>query len=346
MPSLAGRPPYATDEPDSAYTQPERRRPAPPRQEQQRTSAYDVYDNYLDAEKPNGQNRVSGVGAAFMSGDMDEESDSEDDHAKMGRQPMDPHHVPVSMPVPAPVSPGGKNAALAAAVRPRDDDANPPPQYRLQAQTPQPPPAATIAAPRPGYAAPIGALNNAAGTRQVPPGIQVPHPHQQVPHSSPSPTSPHPLQAPITPIQPAFARPRPPKEGQDVKFSGDVVRGGKEDTMLPRRGEKGDDFWRRFSMVVKDEGGQREKTSAWLRKTQNGTSSYSKWIWIIGVILVVAAAGGIGLGWYMSHKAPDHYKPTVIGGSEGEAASTSTTSVRPVGSNGSTCSQQSSRYSD
>lgn len=341
MPSLAGRPPFATDLPDSAYEQPARPRPAPaPKQGERPSSTYDVYDNYLDAKNPNpGQNRTSGVGAAFMNGMMDDdESESEDDHSKMTRKPMDPHHSPVSMPVPQTGT--GKNAALAAAVRPRDDDEddpNPPPQYRAHAQTPQPPPQATIAAPRPGYAAPINALNNAADSnRQVPPGIQIPHPNQPIPHTSPSPTSPHPLQAPLTPIQPAFARPRPPKEESGVKFTGDIVRGDKEGEMLPRRGEKGDDFWRRFSMVVKDEGSKREKTSTWLRKTQGGQKGFSKWIWVIGFIFVVAAAGGIGLGWYMSHKGPDSYKVTAVGGSEGETAAGTTSAARTVGTKGAT----------
>lgn len=137
----------------------------------------------------------------------------------------------------------------------------------------------------------------------------------------------------MTPIQPVFARPRPPKN-TDVKFTGDIMRGDKEESMLPKRGERGDDFWRRFSMVVKDEGTKKEKTSAWLRKTNSGNSSYATWVWIVGIILVIAAAGGIGLGWYVSHKAPDHYQPTAIGGSANESGQT--TSLKPVGSEGAT----------
>lgn len=212
------------------------------------------YDNYLDSGAQNTQNRVSGVGAAFMTSGND--SDSEDEHAVNNRRPMDPHHVPVSMPVPT--TEKGKNSVLAAAVRPRQDyDSNPPPQYH-----PSPPAAAAIAAPRPGYAPQISALNRAAdGGRQAPPGIQVPsqQQQQQLGNGSPSPSSPHPLQAPLTPIQPAFARPRPPKNA-DVTFKdGNIMRSDKEASELAKRGEKGDDFWRRFSMVVKDEGTKREK---------------------------------------------------------------------------------------
>ena len=73
------------------------------------------------------------------------------------------------------------------------------------------------------------------------------------------PATPHPLQPPMTPIMPIFARPSEASSQKDVKFASGtpILRGDKEDTLLPRRqsrwGEKGDDFWRRFSMVVKVE---------------------------------------------------------------------------------------------
>lgn len=31
------------------------------------------------------------------------------------------------------------------------------------------------------------------------------------------------------------------------------MRSNSEERLLPRRGEKGDDFWRRFSMIAKEE---------------------------------------------------------------------------------------------
>lgn len=47
-----------------------------------------------------------------------------------------------------------------------------------------------------------------------------------------------------------------------------------------------------------------------------------------------AAAGGIGLGWYVSHNDPSHNVPKTIGGSAGEASTqaTSSSSVKVVGS--------------
>ncbi|TFY75235.1 hypothetical protein EWM64_g8779, partial [Hericium alpestre] len=117
---LAGRPPFATDEPDSIYEhgdqyQPALRQPKEPHPDT-RSSAYNHYDAYLD-----GDNRQSGVGAlgmGLMNGDMDDEDDDDDFRH-------------------------GKNAALAAATNN---------QQQQQQQMP-------LAAPRPGYAAPIAALN-------------------------------------------------------------------------------------------------------------------------------------------------------------------------------------------
>ena len=138
-----------------------------------------------------------------------------------------------------------------------------------------PRPKIPLAAPRPGYAAPVSGLKLAPSpatspTRRTPSPqqmsqIQVPRPLMLVnsmndPASprmmSPAisvPSTPHPLQPPMTPIQPAFVRPN--ANGSVVKFASatPILRGDQEETMLPKRGERGDDFWRRFSMVVKAE---------------------------------------------------------------------------------------------
>lgn len=71
-----------------------------------------------------------------------------------------------------------------------------------------------------------------------------------------------PLPPPQTPITPIFARPR--KASNTVKFDekGEILRGNSEETLLPRgTGGKGDEFWRRFSMVAKEEarGGSKKR---------------------------------------------------------------------------------------
>jgi hypothetical protein len=190
---------------------------------------------------------------------MDDSDDDDEDDEDARRKPQP--------------SPTSKHAALAAATA-----ASPHRNHSPPISPPKP-----IAAPQPGYAAPIAALNLARpdpvaesqGRQQA---------HQQalrinatynpsnpfdspadIPHSpyhltaSPSPSEPHPLQPPVTPITPVFAR---PAKTTGIKFSETAVprdpskpimRGNSEETLLPSRGEKGDDFWRRFSMVAKEE---------------------------------------------------------------------------------------------
>jgi hypothetical protein len=133
-----------------------------------------------------------------------------------------------------------------------------------------------LAAPRPGYAAPIAVLSipepsspsNSArfppgispvrtqhdqyGAPRMPPAAAMMHPPPVAPISVPS--TPHPLPPTMTPILPVFARPSKPPQSQDIKWGPEpILRGGSEEKLLPRRGEKGDDFWRRFSMVAREQ---------------------------------------------------------------------------------------------
>ncbi|RDB15212.1 hypothetical protein Hypma_004709 [Hypsizygus marmoreus] len=368
MAPLAGKPPYATDEPDTFYESspaPQRRvRQQPPPDPNSRSSAYDMYNNYLNDDDDKAASRQSGVGAlglGLLNMD-DSDSDSDDDDTYSRRKP-------------APASPASKHAALAAAT------SSPSRPSKTPSPSPQSKHQPHIAAPQPGYAAPIAALNLArpdpiaVPQGRTPPtlqtqGIQNPfespfetpsssptslHGHRSPapPYhisTSPSPSmvssEPHPLQPPITPITPVFARPA--KTGGGVKFtdsdsaSTPIMRGDKEETLLPSRGQRGDDFWRRFSMVVKEENKKpsTQKESSWLKKTRGGTMRLSRWVWIIGVILLLCIGAAIGIGWYASHKAPDHQQPTAFGGSANEAAvTTSSAGVKPsVLPNGATSS--------
>ncbi|KAH7914280.1 hypothetical protein BJ138DRAFT_1170744 [Hygrophoropsis aurantiaca] len=303
-PPLAGKPPFATDDPDWLFEQPppSKRRVRKPADPNSRTSAYNMYDQYLD-DDTNRRSGFGAVGLGFMTGDSDEEDN-------MARQTTDDKH-----------------AALVAATFP---------------QTPQPIP---LAAPRPGYPAPIAALDlprpsptSTPEDRQPPPQMaQVPqalrihHPPAEMgaprmpaavyapPSPRPSvPSTPHPLQPPMTPITPVFVRPTKSPAPRNVNFCSDtIMRGGSEDNLIPKRGEKGDDFWRRFSMVAKEE----KKISPWLRKTQSGTTRLSRWVWFIGVVLLICIAGAAGLGWYISHKTPPNQAPKAIGGKSNESMS-------------------------
>ena len=103
--------------------------------------------------------------------------------------------------------------------------------------------------------------------------------------------APHPLQPPMVPIAPVFARPST-ATSRDVKFAATpIMRGETEDTVLRPRGAQGDDFWRRFSMVAKEDMATPpgQKQSMWLRKTQNGTTRMSRWVWFIGLVLLIVS---------------------------------------------------------
>lgn len=178
-----------------------------------------------------------------------------------------------------------------------------------------------LAAPKPGYVAPIAVLNmtqlsdNARspgidsgqyGTAHVPPAVTRSRP-PIAPISVPS--TPHPLPPTMTPILPVFARPSQSSEPDDIKWGPkSIMRGNSEEKLLPRRGESGDDFWRRFSMVAREESrkpkSQKQRwvypslfvavtyhvkiavtSSAWLRKTQSGANRMSIWLWILGLIV-------------------------------------------------------------
>lgn len=117
---------------------------------------------------------------------------------------------------------------------------------------PQPIP---LAAPQPGYAAPVAALNlsRPAPTATLDGRMPASPEMSEFGQSASMPSTPHPLQPPMVPIAPVFARPST-ATSRDVQFaSKPIMRGDTEDTVLPRRGQQGDDFWRRFSMVAKDD---------------------------------------------------------------------------------------------
>jgi len=187
-----------------------------------------------------------------------------------------------------------------------------------------------LVAPRPGYATNVSALTlNHPSLTGTPVGR---HPGDTFDRGSPAitvPQTPHPLQPPITPIAPVFAR---PVKTSAVKFAPEqpIMRGEKEETLLPKRGERGDQFWRRFSMVAKVEN---NKPSTWLKKTSGRQSRFSFWVWILAVFLVLAITGASVLGWYMTRGNTDS-APTAVGGKENEKPIPTTTSSIVVGNLG------------
>lgn len=232
-----------------------------------------------------------------------------------------------------------------------DDDARPTQRSRpppaLTVAIPRQPASLPLAAPRPGYPAPVAALKmppstspessrhpqmsqvsqvSAVTRRQPDTGApRMPPPIYQTP-AFPRPivpSTPHPLQPPMTPITPVFVRPsKSPAPQTDIKFANDVIiRGNSEDNLLPKRGERGDHFWRRFSMVAKEE----KKPSSWLVKTQNGMSRMSRWVWLVAFLILVGIA--LIAAFEISHKSSTTKQPTAVGGKANETASPASTSA-------------------
>jgi len=188
-----------------------------------------------------------------------------------------------------------------------------------------------LVAPRPGYATNVSAL-----TLNHPSPVATPVgrlPGDTFDRGSPAttvPQTPHPLQPPVTPIAPVFAR---PMKTPALKFAPEqpIMRGENEETLLPKRGERGDQFWRRFSMVAKVEN---NKPSPWLVETSGRQSRFSLWVWVLSVFLVLAIAGTSVLGWYMTRDTADHRIPTAVGGKENEQPIPTTTGSIVIGNLG------------
>jgi hypothetical protein len=154
-----------------------------------------------------------------------------------------------------------------------------------------------LVAPRPGYATNISAL-----TLNYPSPVATPVGGRgdMFDRGSPAitvPKTPHPLQPPVTPIAPVFAR---PKKMSVIKFAPEqpIIRGEREETLLPKRGENGDQFWKRFSMVAKVENNRprfvslaifgrllTSNFSTWFAETSVGQSRFNRWIWFWTIFL-------------------------------------------------------------
>lgn len=163
-----------------------------------------------------------------------------------------------------------------------------------------------LLAPKPGYAAPIAALSMpqpsspspvpALQTHRFPPGLNPPRAHfdqHGAPRLPPAvtrppfapatpisvPSTPHPLPPTMSPILPVFARPSKATQSLDIQWGPEpILRGNSEEKLLPRRGEEGDDFWRRFSMVAREES----------RKPSSQKQRYGQHFWSPFVMLKCA----------------------------------------------------------
>lgn len=188
-----------------------------------------------------------------------------------------------------------------------------------------------LVAPRPGYATNISAL-----TLNHPSPVATPVGRfhgDTFDRGSPAitvPQTPHPLQPPATPIAPIFAR---PKKMSVITFAPEqpIMRGEKEETLPPKRGGDGDQFWKRFSMVAKVEN---RSPSTWLAKTNVGQNRFTRWVWFWATFFVLAIVGASVLGWYMTRNNPSNGTPTAMGGKDNEQPLPSTSNSIVVGNLG------------
>jgi len=188
-----------------------------------------------------------------------------------------------------------------------------------------------LVAPRPGYATNVSVLTlNHPSPVTTPVGRFLGDTFDRGSPAIAVPQTPHPLQPPVTPIAPVFVR---PAKTSVVKFAPGqpIMRGEREETLLPKRGERGDQFWRRFSMVAKVEN---DRPSTWLAKTSGGQSRFSRWVLVLAVFLVLAIVGLSVLGWYVTRNNPHHKAPTAVGGKGNEKAIPTTTNSMVAGNLG------------
>lgn len=365
MASYSARPPYATDEPDSAYADLPKPTPRPRKKQDDETgpggareTTYATFDSYFAGNEPD--NRTSGVGD-IGRGLMNVDTDSDD---------SDDERVPKSKAQPSQQEPANKHRVLFEAATGMSNSAPDPQrepsrdalednrnQSRGQLRAVQQPQAvmhrgqdwpvsqAVEPSTPPGLPRSMMGEQRGPGTpiqaRAMPLAAPAPAHYRPMqpafmesPASpfrlnipgSPSPRTPQPLPPPQTPITPVFAQ---PKFDSSVKFNDvkvEIIRGDTEETLLPRgRGGKGDEFWKRFSMVAREEA-KTGSQSAWLRKTQGGTTRLATWVWAVGILCLLIIGGACGLGWYFTHNKAAS-QPLAIGGSAGETQGSETTTT-------------------
>lgn len=124
----------------------------------------------------------------------------------------------------------------------------------------------------------------------------------------------------LAPVVPAFAQAPllPHSDSQTTLYSQSssrsyadtFIRGNADDDL-----DKTDIFWRRFNASAQQQQLPDAEKSSWLEKTEGKSSRSRRWIWIVGLLLVLLAAGGIGIGVFISfHDSSNTSRPDTIGG--------------------------------
>ncbi|KAJ6508497.1 hypothetical protein C8R45DRAFT_1208159 [Mycena sanguinolenta] len=135
-------------------------------------------------------------------------------------------------------------------------------------------------------------------------------------------------QVPLQPVAPVLMRnPSAPGSSYTASDSRSILTAptrpfANSDTMLIRNNsddelDKTDVFWRRFNASAAHEQLPDAEKSSWLEKIEGKRSQHSRILWIVGMIFVLLAAAGIGIGVYVSFKDNSNQsRPSTVGGAE------------------------------
>ncbi|KAJ6462039.1 hypothetical protein C8R47DRAFT_1158845 [Mycena vitilis] len=90
-----------------------------------------------------------------------------------------------------------------------------------------------------------------------------------------------------------------------------LIRSNSDDEL-----DKTDVFWRRFNANAAHQQQPDAEKSSWLEKNEGKSSRHNRTLWIVGFIFVLLAAGGIGIGIFLSFRNPSNAsRPDALGGS-------------------------------
>jgi hypothetical protein len=75
-------------------------------------------------------------------------------------------------------------------------------------------------------------------------------------------------------------------------------------------------------MVAREDSSKGKKESSWLHKTKNGINGFSRWVWVIGLVLLLAIVGAIALGVVLSMGKEDEApkEPSILAGNTSKVA--------------------------
>ncbi|KAJ7625364.1 hypothetical protein DFH06DRAFT_1142257 [Mycena polygramma] len=89
-----------------------------------------------------------------------------------------------------------------------------------------------------------------------------------------------------------------------------LIRSNSDDEL-----DKTDVFWRRFNANAAHQQQPDAEKSSWLEKNEGKSSRHNRTLWIVGFIFVLLAAGGIGIGIFLSFRNPSNAsRPDTLGG--------------------------------